>query len=107
MTSKNHPYTVGLWTVKPGKEKAFIAEWVEFAQWTSKNQPGAQTGYLLQDAKHPEQFISFGPWESEEAYNNWRERPEFKAFGLKVRDLCTEFQPRSLAVVGSSEETRD
>src|SRR5512140_3451656 len=104
---KTSLYTVGIWTARPGKEKAFIAEWESFAQWTSKNQPGAQTGYLLQDARHPEQFISFGPWESEKAINNWRETPEFKAFGAKVRDLCTEFQPRSLALVASSEERRD
>ncbi len=103
MSSNNHPYTVGLWTVKPGKEEEFIAEWETFARWTSRYQPGAQTGYLLQDAAHPEQFISFGPWENEGAINNWRERPEFKAFAAKAKELCTVFQPRSLALVASSE----
>jgi heme-degrading monooxygenase HmoA len=63
-----------------------------------------QTGYLLQDLKDPQQFISFGPWEDEDAINAWRERPEFKAFAAKARELCTEFQPRSLALVATSEE---
>ncbi len=96
------PYTVGLWTVKPGKEKEFIAEWDAFAQWTSKNQPGAQTGYLLQDPRSPENFISFGPWENEAAINRWRDSPEFKAFAVKAKELCSEFQPRSLMLVATS-----
>lgn len=101
--SNSIPYTVGLWTVKPGKENAFIAEWRTFAKWTAKNQPGAKTGYLLQDPKSPEKFISFGPWESEEAVRRWRESPEFKLFGSRVKDLCSEFQPRSLVLVATSE----
>ncbi len=100
------PYTVGLWTVKPGKEKDFIAGWEAFAQWTSKNQPGAKTGYLLQDPNSPGKFISFGPWENEEAINEWRESSEFKAFALKAKDLCSEFQPRSLVLEASSDVGR-
>lgn len=97
------PYAVGLWTVKPGKEQQFIAQWEAFARWTSEHQPGAQTGYLLQDPKNPQQFISFGPWENDDAMNAWRERPEFKAFAASAREICAEFQPRSLNLVASSE----
>ncbi len=96
------PYTVGLWTARPGKENAFIAEWEAFAQWTSKNQPGAKTGYLLRDSKNPGKFVSFGPWENEESINRWRERPEFKAFAAKAKELCTEFVPQSLVLVATS-----
>jgi heme-degrading monooxygenase HmoA len=103
MSNNSMPYTVGLWTVKAGKEKSFIAEWEAFARWTSKNQPGAETGYLLQDPKSPEKFISFGPWENEEAINGWRESREFKDFASKARELCSEFQPRSLVLVATSE----
>jgi heme-degrading monooxygenase HmoA len=53
--------------------------------------------------KDPGRFISFGPWESEEAINAWRERPEFKAFASKARELCAQFQPRSLVLVATSE----
>jgi heme-degrading monooxygenase HmoA len=98
------PYTVGLWTVKPGKEKQFIAEWEAFARWTSANQPGAETGYLLQDSRSTEKFISFGPWRDEDAINGWRESREFKEFASKARELCSEFQPRSMVLVAASEE---
>jgi heme-degrading monooxygenase HmoA len=98
------PYTLGVWTVKAGSEKSFIAAWTAFAKWTAKTQRGAGKGVLLQDAGAPQQFISFGPWKNSEAIAAWRESPEFRAFGAKVRELCDEFQPRTLREVGSSEE---
>ncbi len=97
------PYTLGHWTVKPGSEKAFIEEWTAFARWTAKAQPGAGKGVLLQDAKEPQKFISFGPWKNMESIAAWRETPEFKAFAAKVPGLCEEFQPGTLKEVGSSE----
>jgi heme-degrading monooxygenase HmoA len=99
---KNQMYTVGLWTTKPGNEQAFITEWKSFAQWTERNQSGSRTGYLLRDRNSPGKFISFGPWENEEAINRWRESPEFKAFVLKARELCTDFQPQSMVLVADS-----
>ncbi|HEY6951936.1 MAG TPA: antibiotic biosynthesis monooxygenase family protein, partial [Bacteroidota bacterium] len=104
LTNINQPYTLGVWTARPGQEKAFIAEWERFAKWTSKNYPGAETGYLLQDPEHPQQFISFGPWKNNEAIKAWRESPEFKAFVVKARELCEDFKPRSLVSVASSKE---
>ncbi len=104
MNNLHQLYTLGIWTVKPGKEKQFIAEWEAFAVWTAENQPGAGKGYLLQDREHPEQFISFGPWESADAIKSWRERAEFKAFAAKARELCSNFQPRTLDLVASSEK---
>jgi len=104
MNKINQPYTLGTWTAKAGNERTFITEWQAFARWTARNQPGAGTAYLLQDPDHPRQFVSFGPWESPDAIKAWRERPEFKAFASKVRELCDDFQPRSLVVVGSSTE---
>jgi heme-degrading monooxygenase HmoA len=104
MNKINQPYTLGIWTTKTGNEKAFIIEWEAFAKWTAVNFSGAGTGYLLQDREHPEQFISFGPWESMEVIKGWRERPEFKAFATKARELCSVFEPRSFVQVASSEE---
>ncbi len=104
MNRIDQPYTLGTWTTKVGKEKAFVAEWKAFARWTAKNQPGAGIGYLLQDPEHPRQFVSFGPWENADAIKAWREHPEFKAFGAKVRELCDDFQPRSLVLAASSAE---
>lgn len=90
MSAIDQPFTLGLWIAKAGNEKTFVAEWEAFAKWTAANQPGAGTAYLLQDRDHPQQFISFGPWQSTEAIKDWRERPEFKAFVSKVRELCDD-----------------
>lgn len=102
MTNTNQLYTHGLWIAKPGNEQAFITEWSNFAKWTAKHQSGAGTGYLLQDRERPQEFISFGPWDNENAISAWRQRPEFKAFVSKIRGLCDDFQPRSLSVVATS-----
>ena len=102
MNKINQPYTLGMWKAKAGNEKTFIAEWEVFAKWTASNQAGAGTGYLLQDAEHSQQFISFDPWENVDAIQAWRERPEFKVFVSKVRELCDDFQPRFLVLVSSS-----
>ena len=102
MNKPHQPYTLGIWTVKEGKEQDFIAEWDRFANWTAKNQPGARDAYLVQDLNDPKQFISFGPWDNSEAIAAWRDRPEFKAFVAKVKGLCDDFQPRSLALVASA-----
>ncbi len=103
MPKLNQPFTVGLWTVKPGNQKAFVSAWTEFARWTAEHQRGAGTGYLLQDPGNPNEFISFGPWENSEAINAWRERAEFKAFAAKAKELCSRFEPRTLLLAASTE----
>ncbi len=98
------PFTLGIWTVKVGRERAFTDLWTSFARWTSVNFPAAGTGYLLQDDNKALRFISFGPWENTETVRAWREHPEFKSFAAKVKDLCDDFQPISLSVVASSKD---
>lgn len=102
MNTPNQPYTLGLWTVKEGKEDDFIAEWEGFAKWTSRNQHGARDAYLLRDLNNPRLFISFGPWDDAEAIATWRGRPEFKAFVAKAKELCDDFQPRSLVLAAAA-----
>lgn len=102
MIKVNQPYTVGKWTTRIGSERAFITEWERFAKWTAKNQQGAGIGYLLQDKEKPQEFISFGPWENDDAIKAWRERPEFKTFVSTIGELCAKFQPQSLALVATS-----
>ncbi|MGB2868237.1 MAG: antibiotic biosynthesis monooxygenase family protein [Bacteroidota bacterium] len=91
-----------MWTVKHGKEKALIAEWTRFAQWTAKSYPGAGTATLLQDSDNPRRFISFGQWENSATIKAWRERPEFKESVSRIRELCEDFQPQSLVAVATS-----
>lgn len=95
-------YTAATWTVKPGKEAKFIRAWDEFAQWTSRDQPGARQGLLLQDIDNPARFLSFGPWESAERVAEWRAKPEFSAFLAKARELCEDIRPSTLKVVAQS-----
>ncbi len=92
-------YTLGIWTVKAGNEKAFIDAWRVFAAWTVKNQPGSAKATLLQDEEQPRRFISFGPWKDKESIQSWRNQPEFKEFFAKARDLCEDIQPHILESV--------
>ena len=106
MEDHNQPkeiYTLGIWTIKPGKENDFIKEWTSFAHWMSKHLSGARKGHLLQDEKNPLRFISFGPWENEDEMQKWRDSKEFKEFIAKVIELCDDFQPNTLKVVSASQ----
>lgn len=96
-------YTLGSWTVRPGKENAFINEWTKFAQWTSRNIQGSEKGYLLQDEKNPLRFISFGSWMDSDTIQKWRGSNEFKGFAAIIKELCSDFQPNTLREVSTSE----
>jgi heme-degrading monooxygenase HmoA len=96
-------YTLGIWTVKPGKEQEFIKEWTSFASWTSKNFSGAGKAYLLKDEKNNLRFVSFGPWDDEVIIKAWRDEREFNAFVEKMKTLCDHFEPNTLKVVSASD----
>ncbi|MGH2583015.1 MAG: antibiotic biosynthesis monooxygenase family protein [Anaerolineales bacterium] len=95
-------FTLGNWTVKPGREQEFIRTWDEFAKWTSQNQPGAGTAHLVQDVDAPNQLISLGPWESTESIAAWRGTQEFATFLANARELCEDIHPRTLKVVAQT-----
>jgi heme-degrading monooxygenase HmoA len=95
-------YTIGIWTIKSGKEKEFISAWTSFAKWTREHVSEAGSAYLVLDVKNPLRFISFGPWENENSIVKWRDSNEFKNFVTKVKDLYDEFQPNTLKVVSST-----
>lgn len=92
-------YSVGFWTVKAGKEEAFLKTWTDFANWTLNNQKGSLNVVMLQDSEQKNRFISFGPWENLESIQEWRQRPEFKAAFLKLKDLCDEIKPNTMKSV--------
>lgn len=98
----NQPYTLGIWTVRDGSEEAFLLEWRAFALWSSKNQPGACSAFLLRDRDHPEKFVSYGPWADSAATNRWRSTLEFKNFVGKVKKLCDAFEPHSVELVATA-----
>lgn len=106
MMNKDHPgqlYTLGTWLIKPGMDNEFIREWTSFAEWSGKNFPGAGKALLLRDDRNPLRFISFGPWDNEEAVQNWRSTDAFKDFASRIKNLCDDFQPSTLRVASASE----
>src|SRR3990170_6304947 len=92
-------FTSGQWLVKPGKEGQFISAWDTFAHWTGQNQPGVGSRHLLQDTANSRSFLSFGPWDTEEAVQHWRQKPEFQTFLSTARELCDDIQTRTLTLV--------
>ena len=100
MGERDHVYTFGLWSVKPGKEGDFIAAWEAFARWTSEHQAGmVGEARLLEDIDRPRRFVSIGGWSDKQKVQAWRELPEFRAFFAKVGELCEETQPHMLKPV--------
>jgi heme-degrading monooxygenase HmoA len=99
---KGQLYTCGFWKVKPGHTDTFIQAWGDFARWSAENHPGVGQGRLLQDADKSDEFLSFGPWQSEDHIQAWRDSVEFKDFVERARQLCESFQPHTMRQVASS-----
>lgn len=91
-------YTSGSWVVKEGEEDAFVEEWKAFVAWASA-MPGSGTFRLVRDLDDPRKFMSFAPWESFDAQNDWKGLPEFRERLMRVRSHCEDFQPSTLELV--------
>lgn len=92
-------WTLGIWLTKEGQQEAFQQAWVAFARWTAGVVPGAGQAHLLQDPSNQRRFVSFGPWESSEAIQAWRNSDEFGAFQANVKDILESFEPNVLVEV--------
>ncbi len=88
-------YTLGIWTVKAGREEDFVRAWRELADRTKSDFPD-ETATLLRDRDQANQFVSFGPWESLEQIEQWRDSNTFKQGVAKLRELLDEFSPRTM-----------
>ena len=86
-------YTSGRWTVKPGREDDFAQAWADLAEWTIDNFEGSQWARLLQSRERPTQFVSFGPWGSEDAIGKWRASSGFQERVGAIQEMLEEFQP--------------
>ena len=91
-------FTHGRWVVKPGREDDFVAAWRDFADWTTANIEGSSRAWLLRDRGQPNRFFSFGPWESLEAIEMWRARPEFQERVGGIQELLESFEALTLDV---------
>lgn len=85
-------YTVGIWTVKAGREAEFVAAWRAMGEATLAEFPDAH-GTLLRDSADSRRFISFGPWKSLEQVEAWRASAAFKEGVTAIRELLDDFQP--------------
>lgn len=97
-------YTSGNWLVKAGQEEIFVGRWRDFAQWSAKNAAGSGDFYLIQEVKNRRHFLSFGSWASPAAVKRWRQRPEFKDFIGRCKELCEEFQAGDYRLRVSSQD---
>jgi heme-degrading monooxygenase HmoA len=91
-------YTSGAWVVKAGEEDAFVAAWTAFVEWASE-MPGSGTFRLVRDLDDRRRYMSFAPWESFDAQNDWKQLPEFRERIMRVRSHCEDFQPSTLELV--------
>ena len=92
------PYTLGVWKVLPGQSDEFVSAWLEMAEWTKENAPGASWAKLLRDTADENRFVSFGPWVSHEAIDAWRELDGFAERVGRMRELLDGFEPQTLDV---------
>jgi heme-degrading monooxygenase HmoA len=94
-------YTLGEWVVKPGREDDFVESWREMAEWTANEFAPGATAVLARDRADPSRFVSFGPWESDEQVNAWRENDGFVLRVGRIRELLKRFEPQTLDPVVS------
>jgi heme-degrading monooxygenase HmoA len=93
-------YTLGIWTVKTGREQDFIDAWHAMAAATASDFPGA-SAMLLHDRDTPSMFISSGPWESLDQIEAWRGSETFGAGVSKIRELIDSFEPHTMDLAAS------
>ena len=88
-------WTLGRWTVIPGKEDDFAAAWRELADWTA-GQFATAGAMLLRDRDQPNVFFSFGPWPDLETVGQWRGSNGFQQRISVIRGLLESFEPHTL-----------
>lgn len=85
-------YTVGIWTVKAGREEEFVAAWRAMGEATIAEFPAAH-GRLLRHVDNPGRFVSFGPWENLETVDTWRASAPFQEGVARIQELLDAFEP--------------
>ncbi len=88
-------YTLGVWTVKVGRESEFVEAWRDFAEKTAAEFP-APSAMLLRDLERPNVFISYGPWASLEDIATWRGSATFEQGVARIRDSLDGFEPHTM-----------
>lgn len=95
-------YTVGAWRVKDGKEGEFVVVWQELGRYFNSLAHPPGQGTLLQSVDEPQQFFSFGPWQTLDDIQEMRSQPETPKEIAKLMDLCEEGRPGTFRVVATA-----
>lgn len=95
-------YTLGIWTIREGREAEFVDRWEEMARMTKQGFPAA-AGTLLRDRERPSRFISFGPWSSVDQVEEWRQSAAFRNGVAGIRETLDRFEPSTLDLVAHVE----
>jgi len=100
-------YTSGRWSVKPGHEEAFARA---FAESGVKDVDPPIRGLLqrprlLRDLRQPGSYLSYAVWESREAIEEFRSRPDFPAMIARMKEHLDDMQISTLELVLGEELT--
>ena len=98
----NDVYTLGVWRVKSGYQNEFVAAWRALGRYFNSLAHPPGKGTLLQSVDDPQQFYSFGPWQSLDDIQEMRNLPETPAEIGKLMDLCEEGRPGAFRVVATA-----
>ena len=94
-------YTLGVWTVKPGKESDFIEAWRSLGSYFYSLPQPPGPGTLVQSVQDSTLFYSFGPWGSIADIQAMRADPRTASEIGKLVALCDEAVPGTYRVVAS------
>ena len=95
-------YTLGIWTVKNGREGEFVDAWRDLAERTKSDFPD-ETATLLRDRDQPNRFISFGPWDTLEQIERWRGSETFKQAVGTIRAMLENFEAHTMDLAAEIE----
>jgi heme-degrading monooxygenase HmoA len=94
-------YTSGDRFVKTGREEDFVDAWRDLAEWTATEAAPGTSAMLLRDRDDASRFRSFGPWESIEQAEGWRQSEGFASRVSRIRGMVERFEAHALDVVAS------
>jgi heme-degrading monooxygenase HmoA len=97
-----HPYSTTNWFVMAGGEEEFVNRWTDLAEWVMNNVPGAKSAVLIRSTEDPRRFLSVVTWETQEAWEAWRERFEMQELFERCRELCEEFEVHAYTLAAST-----
>jgi hypothetical protein len=95
-------YTLGVWRVKDGKQREFVAAWQALGSYFKSLPHPPGKGTLVQSVDDPQQFYSFGPWQTVDDIQEMRSQAGTQKEIGKLMDLCEEGRPGTFRVVATA-----